>query len=113
MTKKEALKLNNKTLDDAMQIQGTDYDRRRKVTKELVYRMKRMHESGKSYGEIANHYGVSYSAVRYNLDPYYKVYKNMMRGKYKNNRTSTPESREERGAYKRSLIESNKKLISK
>ena len=39
MTKRDLMKLSDNALDKAVKIQGTNYDRKRKVTKQMQYRM--------------------------------------------------------------------------
>lgn len=100
-------KFANKTdreIDAAVRIQGTNYDRKRKVTKSMKRRMEQMHNSGKSYNYIANYFGVAYTTVRYNLDKEYKEAWNKRRDDYARNWKPTSETLTERAAYKRDLL---------
>ena len=76
MTKREIMKLSDTALDKAVKIQGTNFDRKRKVTKQMQYRMKQMVDSGKSITYIAEHFDVTPQTVRYNTDPEYKSWRN-------------------------------------
>jgi len=108
MTKNELLSLSDNQLNKAVRIQGTDYDRRRKVTKEIKYRMQRMYDSGKDYKYIANHYGVAPNTVRRNLDESFRRNEDLAR-KYRARSSSIKDWRG-LSLYKRALIERNKKL---
>lgn len=106
MTKREIMKLSDTALDKAVRIQGTNYDRKRKVTKQIQYRMNQMLNAGKSVNEVAEHFSVTPHTVRYNTDEAYNTW-------YKENRTNTKHygklaSVSERSAYKRSLLQTKK-----
>lgn len=109
MTKREILKLSDNKLDKMVKIQGTNYDRKRKVTKQMQTRMMQMLKAGKSINSIAEHFSVTPHTVKYNTDVEYKKWWNTSRdGKHygANNSNAT-----ERGAYKRSLLKARKELI--
>lgn len=91
-------------LDRAVRIQGTNYDRRRKVTKSMKRRMTQMHDAGKSYSVIAEYFGVTPCAVRYNLDEDYKKEINAKRKFYAHNTVPDGTELAERAAYKRGLL---------
>ena len=55
MTRKELCNQSDSFINKNVLIEGTNYDRRRKVTKDLIYKMSRMRNNGKSYSYIANH----------------------------------------------------------
>lgn len=115
MTRAEVLKLENiKDVEKAVGIAGTDYDRRRKLTKAMVNNIRRSFNAGKkSIPELADKYGVSQEAIRYWVDEDYKEYKNSRRKLYKNSSTNTPEKKKERGHYKRMLVDLRRKVIYK
>ena len=94
----------NSEIDNAVKIQGTNYDRKRKVTKQMKYRMRQMYESGKTYGYIADYYGVSYNTVRYNLDDKFKYESNKKRNTYARNWKPTSKTFTDRVEYKRELL---------
>ena len=109
MTRREILKLTDNKLDAAVKIQGTNYDRKRKVTKDIQHRMRQMLSAGKSVDTIAEHFDVTIHTVRYNTDPAYNTW-------YKKNRSSRKHygeasSQKERAAYKRSLLKARKAVV--
>ena len=68
MNIKNVINNSDSKLDSMVKIQGTNYDRRRKVTKSMKHRMEQMYNSGKSYYTIGDYFNVSPKTVRYNLD---------------------------------------------
>ena len=68
----ELLTMTDNLLDKEVKIQGTEYDRKRKISKATITKMKRMSKK-KSFSEIAKALGISYVGVRYNIDPEFKV----------------------------------------
>lgn len=96
------LKMVDNELDKAVKIQGTDFDRKRKVTSEMKKSMMRMQKKGKTYREIAERFDVDHRTVRYNLDPYYREYcKASAIGTHTG---KTRMSKTNRVAYKRELV---------
>ncbi len=97
----KALFLNDKELDKKMKIQGTKYDRKRKVTPKIVKKMLKMRKKGIDYAQIAEKFGVSQYTVKYNLDPDFRsneIIRNSLKSKtHKNNLNNRPE-------YKRNII---------
>lgn len=101
----ELLTMTDGVLDKKVKIQGTEYDRKRKISKATVTKMKRMAKK-KSISEIAREFGISYTGVRYNIDPEFKAWHNANRdGKHtgKDHVTKT-----NRVAYKRGLVAAGK-----
>lgn len=111
MNKKALLALSNSELDKAVMIAGTPFDRRRKVTKDMERRFRQMHKSGKSYKEIADKYGLDPRTVHAKLDEEYHQWRLWERRQYPASKSSS--NSEERGAYKRSLVEKRKNVIVK
>lgn len=106
MNKIEVLKLTDPELDSKVKIKGTEFDRRRTISESEIRKMRKLHRKGKSYGEIAKTFNVSYGAVRYNVDDEWKKQFNSKRdGKHtgKDNVTF-----QDRVAYKRELVASGK-----
>lgn len=64
--KKEVLGMSNSAIDEAVKIQGTAFDRKRKLSASTVETIKYLSKCGMSAGEIAAKLGISYSAARYN-----------------------------------------------
>lgn len=59
-------------LDDVVKIQGTRYDRKRKVTPEMAHEMLEMRNAGYGVEVIAYEFGVSTTAVKYNTDEVFR-----------------------------------------
>lgn len=114
MKRKQLLQQNDKTIDRVVKIQGTAFDRKRKVTPKLVKQMSKMLHKNKSIAEIAKYFNLSYATVRYNIDPEWrKAQIAAQRGKHTGNTYITTKDRVE---YKRSLIKSravSRVLLSK
>lgn len=96
------LKMVDDKLDKAVKIQGTDFDRKRKVTSEMRDQMKRMKKRGKTFREIAERFNVDHRTVRYSIDEQYRTYckayaSGVHTGKTHLNKTN-------RVAYKRELV---------
>ena len=80
MNKKlQLLTLTDEALDKKVKIQGTQYDRKRKVTDKTISKMKSLASSGKSISEIASKLGLNYMTVKYNVDPAFKAIYNATR----------------------------------
>ncbi len=105
MNVKEMIKMSNSAIDSMVKIQGTNYDRKRRVTKDMKNRMSQMYNAGKSYSAIANHFGVTPRTVRYNLDEEFKKRENKVRNIYARNWVPEKGMIAERAEYKRQLIQ--------
>ena len=106
MTKIELLALTDEALDAKVKIQGTKYDRKRKISESTLKKMKSLYKKGKSISEIANKLGLNYTSVRYNVDPIFKKQFNQMRdGKHTGKDKITIK---DRIAYKRGLVAAGK-----
>ena len=113
MNKKELMNESARVIDSMVKIQGTNYDRKRKVTKSMKRRMEQMYNAGKSYSTIANYFGVAYGTVRYNLDEDYKASLNAKRNEYARNWQPDSSTVAERVEYKKELLQNkNFKLAS-
>ena len=110
MTKKESkilqtLALTDDALDKVVKIQGTKYDRKRKVSEATLKKMLSMSKN-KSYQEIARKLDMSPITVRYNIDPVWRAQYNQKRdGKHTGKKNI---SILDRVAYKRSLVAAGK-----
>ena len=105
MKKIELLKLTDEKLDNLVKIQGTQYDRKRKVSDKLITKMLKMARR-KDYKQIASKLGLTNRTVRYYTDPIFRsTYIKSLSGKHtgKDKITVT-----DRVAYKRSLVASGK-----
>ena len=106
LNKIEALTLTDDKLDEAVKIQGTPYDRKRKISADTIKKMTKLSKAGKSVAEIANKLGVNYLSVRYNIDPEWKATYNATRnGKHTGKDKITVK---DRVAYKRNLVAQGK-----
>ena len=104
MNKKELLNESAAVIDATVKIQGTNYDRKRKVTKSMKYRMEQMFKSGKTYTQIAEHFGVNPQTVRYNIDEEYRAWKLEDRKNYARNWQPDSTTKAERVEYKKELL---------
>ena len=105
MTKIELLTLTDNALDNTVKIQGTKYDRKRKLTDATIKKILNMGKKS-TYQEIARKLGLNPTTVRYNLDPEWKAAFNLKRsGKHTGKDHITKLNRV---AYKRSLVAAGK-----
>lgn len=115
MTKKELINSSDYTVDKAVKIAGTNYDRRRRVTKSMKRRMIQMYEAGKSINLISNYFDVSYDAVKRAVNSMYneteKARKREVNKKHNYYEGYDPSRLSDRANYKRQLLIENKKLI--
>jgi len=110
MTKKKLMTLTDSALNKTVKIAGTNYDRRRHLTNAQVANMKKMVATGKkTTAEVAAHFGVDPSTVRYNTEPGFKAYKNKQRLNYPVVKSTVTAA--ERAAYKRALLSQNCKVV--
>ena len=101
----ELLQLTDMELDRKVKIQGTMYDRKRKITDKTIKKMQRMAKN-KSAAEIAKELGLNYITVRYNVDPEFKKQYNAKRNGKHTGKTHITDN--DRIAYKRSLVAKGK-----
>ena len=106
MTKLQTLTLTDNALDRVVKIQGTMYDRKRKISDAVVKKMTKLLKAGKTVSYVANLFGCSSTAVRYNTDPVYRdLHKSRCSGAHTGkNRVS----KLNRVAYKRQLVAAGK-----
>jgi len=108
MTKKEVLALNNSEIDKVVKIQGTKFDRKKKVSANTISNIRWLRSCGKSYAAIAEETGVSTGTVRYYTDPFYRFSVCHTGGTHA---TSSVHTTAERGEYKRKLVSANAHVI--
>lgn len=109
MTRSEILKMDDNKLDKVIKIQGTRFDRKRKVSNATINRMRNMYEKGKSIAEISSIVNVPYNTVRYNVDDEWRSNFNATRsGKHTGNTNIT---KEDRIQYKRSIVDTRKMRV--
>ena len=106
--KQQVLNMSDTKLDASVKIQGTIYDRKRKVTPEMSTKMSKMLNSGKSLTAVASHFGVDRSTVKYNTDATYRDWvKATKSGLHTGVDTCTKANRV---AYKRALVAAGKRV---
>lgn len=110
MKKKEILKLDDSSINKLITINGTNFDRRRKVNPKNIKKMIRLYECGKPFTEIGKEFNMNPFTVRYNIDPIFRdTYNINRRGRtQKNYHSDIKTERQERAAYKRQLIKEGK-----
>ncbi len=102
MTKIEILTLTDAALDKAVKIQGTKYDRKRKLSDSTIAKGRKLFAKKTAISEIARQLGVSYSSIRYQVDAAYRAEYNSKRsGAHTGKDHITPL---DRIAYKRALV---------
>lgn len=114
MTKNEIVNSSDYIINKMVKIAGTNYDRRRKVTKSMKRRMIQMYESGKNISYIATYFNVSYDSVKRAVNPMFneteKARKRQV-AKDHNYYSYNSNSFKERANYKRELIKNRKNVI--
>lgn len=105
MTKIDLLTLTDDKLDNAVKIQGTCYDRKRKISDADIKKMKSMSKR-KTAEEIAKKLDMRLRDVMYHIDPEFrKNYISKLSGKHTGKDKITIK---ERVAYKRQLVAAGK-----
>ncbi len=114
MTRKDIINSSDSVVNKVVHIAGTNYDRRRKVTKSLRRRMIQMYNAGKSISYIADYFSVSWDTVkRACVESYNESEKLRKRDLYRRMRYTTeynPTKKRELANYKRLLLKENKKF---
>lgn len=102
----EIQKLDDKQFDKAVKIQGTKYDRKRKLSDWEIKRLREYFRAGVPVNIIAKAFSLNATTVRYNVDDAWRIKYNASRnGKHTGKDTITFE---DRVAYKRQLVSSKK-----
>lgn len=109
MNKIDVLKMIDAEVDKVVKIQGTPYDRKRKVSPETLVRMQKMDRKGKSISEIAKSLGLSYFTVKYNVDSVWREMYNKTRNGAHTGKDHI--SKTDRVAYKRQLVAEGKVTV--
>ena len=100
------LKYDDLSLDQVVKIQGTQYDRKRKLTDDMLKQIKAKLEKGIPVEALSEEFAVSEWVIRYNTDSAFRAHQIALRsGKHTGIDTMTFE---DRVAYKRSLIAKKK-----
>ena len=104
---KRLFALSNSDFDHKIIIEGTEYDRRRKLTDKDIKNIKKLFKKNYTISEIAERYNVANSTIRYHIDEEFKNKRNKNRvfyGAYSIGDVN------ERIRYKKYLIMNNSKL---
>lgn len=102
MTKLEILTMTDAALDKTVKIQGTKYDRKRKISDATIAKAKKLFSKGKLIADIARQLGVNYSSIRYQIDDDYRKSYNMSRSGAHTGKDHI--TKLDRVAYKRQLV---------
>jgi hypothetical protein len=107
MTKKELLSMSNYNLDKTVKIQGTKFDRKRKVSAKTIAKINYLKACGKTYCEIAKMLELNPITVRYHFDENYKYKMCHVGGTHAHGNLDL----DNRASYKRSLVSANAHVI--
>lgn len=109
-SKKLSKQLTDIQLDKKVLIQGTNFDRKRKLKYEDIAEAIDMYNAGVCVAEIARHFGVHPGTIRYNIIPGYREYLYS----YMKSKTHDQNMKmEDRVAYKRELIKKGQVILTK
>ena len=102
MKRKEIKNLNDFEVDQLVKIQGTQFDRKRKLTDKDIKSIKKLLSKGIGIEHIAEMFDVTVHTIKYNTDPDYRLHSiNIRSGKHYG---QTVMDTLNRAAYKRSLV---------
>ena len=105
--RKTILTYDNETLDSIVKIQGTQYDRKRKLTERQVAEIIDELSKGIPVEALAQKYGVSEWVIKYNTNLNFRAHQLKLREKKSKAHVNKLDF-EDRVAYKRNLISSKK-----
>lgn len=106
MKRKQILQLDDLTLDQKVKIQGTQFDRKRKLNDKDWKKVNKLLKKGFDYKQVAEVFNVTAHCIRYGVDEDYRRHSIEIRsGKHTGIDTCTFENRVE---YKRHLIQKRK-----
>ena len=115
MIRKELINLSDSKINSIVKIAGTNYDRRRVVTKDMKRKMNQMYDAGKCISTIADHFSVSCDTVKRAVIPLYneteKARKRAVRQKYGYTTPYRNWYKSSIANYKRSLLKNRKPVI--
>lgn len=106
MKRSKLLQLNNSELNSIVKIEGTKYDRRRKLSDSQIKELKKLFNKGELVCNLAKIYNITERTVLYHCVKGQKEFVNSYRAMYKQYSKSNVN---ERAEYKRLLIKN--KLI--
>lgn len=109
ITRRDLLGMSDAQLDKVVKIQGTKFDRKRKISDKTIASMKRLVGKGIDVKEIAKKLDVSTFMIKYHTDDEFRYKFNFFRsGKHTGVDKITPA---DRAQYKRDLVKSRKRVI--
>ena len=91
-------------VDRNIKLEGTNYDRRRKLTVQDVAKIRRDYCKGVSICALAKAHNVSYITIKYHVDDEFRERFNKERNQYAHSYQDQYAARIERVAYKRSIV---------
>jgi hypothetical protein len=94
-------------VDKLIKIQGTDYDRRRKLKTKDITCIQRCYKRGVSLVDLARKYKVSPGTIKYHVDAKFKIAQNNTRASFGYAPFDETAQRNSRVAYKRSILNNN------
>lgn len=105
--RKVVLNYDDETLDIKVKIQGTSFDRKRKLNSKQMEKLQFDFSEGMSVKDLSLKYGVSEWVVKYNTMPEFKAHQiELRKGKSKAHKNTM--DFEDRVNYKRSLVKGKK-----
>ena len=108
--RKEVLKMDDLTIDNKVKIQGTNFDRKRKYTKEFFNQLKSEANNGATIKELATKYSMNEGTIRYNIDDAFRKTYNSRRKK--GTHAVGVMDFDNRVAYKKNLVRTKKIKVS-
>lgn len=107
MTKKEILGMSDNALDKVVKIQGTRFDRKRKVSAKTIEKINYLKACGLTNSAISENLSVSTKVVKYYTDASYRYRDCHKGGTHAHGKKTT----QDRAQYKRTLLSSNANVI--
>lgn len=107
---KKLLELDNRDLNKAVKIGGTDFDRHHKLTKCQIKDIQKSFKQGESYAELARQYNVAPATIKYHVDSDFRLKNLAIRREHekKFGHTAGLITLDNRAEYKRQLIKEGK-----
>lgn len=93
-------------IDRIVRLEGTDYDRRRKLSTQDVVKIRKAYVAGYSITKLASMFGVSYLTIKYHIDEDFKTDIKKRRACYAPSAYDATAQRRDRIAYKKSILKS-------
>ena len=94
-------------IDKVVKIEGTDYDRRRKLSTKDVAKIQRDYKKGKSITQLSLKYNVAYGTIHYHVDKVFKENIKKKRNRYAASAQNPVAQRISRVAHKRAILAGN------